>query len=188
MERTPPSPPGDITRLLHDWHDGDAAASERLFELVYRELKGIAARRIAGSGMARVDSTEIVNEALLRLLGNVPAANDRIHFFRIAATAIRYTMIDLARRQSAEKRGAGTVPLTLSLAREPVADNAAWLEVEQALVELERHDPRKCRVVELAFLVGLNQQEIAQALDLSLSTVERDLRFAKAWLREQLAR
>lgn len=177
---------GEITRLLHDWRAGDADAPDQLFDLVYRELKGIAARRISGAGMVRLDSTEIVNEALLRLLGNVPSANDRAHFFKIAATAIRYTLIDLARRQQAEKRGAGIVPLTLSLAQEPAMGNAQWQDVEEALSELERQYPRKCRVVELRFLVGLNQQEIAQALEVSLTTVERDLRFAKAWLREYL--
>ena len=188
MERTPAPPPGDITRLLHEWRDGDGAAPEQLFELVYRELKAIAARRIAGSGLQRVDSTEIVNEAMLRLLGNVPSLNDRSHFFKVAATAIRYTLVDLARRQHADKRGAGVEPLTLSMADQAGTGDADWLDVERALEALERQDARKCRIVELAFLVGLNQQEIAQALGLSLSTVERDLRFARAWLRDRLER
>lgn len=187
MESSTPTSPGDITVLLRDWQSGDAAASEQLFDLVYRELKNIAARRISGSGLARVDATEIVNEALLRLLGNVPAASDRRHFFRIAATAIRYTLVDLARKQYADKRGAGAEPLTLSAAEAQGINDADWLDVERALEELERHDARKCRVVEMALLIGLNQQEIARALDTSLTTVERDLRFARAWLRDRLS-
>lgn len=180
-------PPGDITLLLHAWRRGDAQASDRLFGLVYQELKWIAARRVRMAGMSHVDSTEIVHEAMLRLLGNVPAAEDRQHFFRIAAAAIRYALIDLARRHMAEKRGGGVEPVTLSMADTQQMDSDRWLEVEDALKALDTLDGRKCRVVELALLVGLGQQEIAEALGLSLSTVERDLRFAKAWLRDQLA-
>lgn len=182
-----PSNAGEITRLLGDWRAGKAAASDRLFDLVYRELKGIAFNRIASAGVSALDSTELVNETLLRLLGNVPDARNREHFFKIAATAIRCTLIDVIRHRQADKRGAGMTPVTLSLADDCAVDGGQWLEVEDALRGLERNDPRKCRMIELAFLIGLSQQEIADVLGLSLSTVERDLRFAKAWLRECLS-
>jgi RNA polymerase sigma factor (TIGR02999 family) len=178
---------GDFTCLLQHWRQGDARAQEQLFNLIYHELKGIAVRRLSRSGASALDSTELVNESLLRLLEHVPDATSREHFFKIAATAIRCTLIDLGRRQHAEKRGSGAIAVTLSLADHLSASNTPWLDVEMAFVELEQQDPRKCRIAELALLVGLNQQEIADTLAISLATVERDLRFAKAWLRERLS-
>jgi RNA polymerase sigma factor (TIGR02999 family) len=180
---------GDVTRLLGAWRAGDAAAPDALLELVYQELKGIAARRLARLGVPVLDPTELVNEAMLRLLGTgTPLdAHNRQHFFSIAATAIRYALVDTVRRQHADKRGGGEVAITLSGAEQVSAAGDRWLEVEEALRALEAQDARKCRIVELAFLVGLSQQDIAETLEISLTTVERDLRFAKAWLREHLS-
>jgi RNA polymerase sigma factor (TIGR02999 family) len=183
---------GEVTRLLGAWRAGDASASDALLRLVYAELKGIAARRLARlGGVAPIDPTELVSEAVLRLLGSTPEAHNRQHFFSIAAAAIRYALVDTIRHRQADKRGGGGVAITLSSAMAQIDTRVAageqWLEVEDALRALERHDPRKCRMIELTFLVGLSQQEVAQTLDVSLTTVERDLRFAKAWLREHLA-
>lgn len=187
MTQHSPADAGDITELLSDWRNGDAQAPDRLFTLVYHELKRIALRRIAGADARLLDPTELVHEASLRMLGQGVDARSREHFFKVAATAIRCTLIDVMRYQYAEKRGAGEHPVTLRLAADAEAVTGGhWLDVEAAFTELERNDPRKCRIVELALLVGLSQPEIAAALDLSLSTVERDLRFAKAWLRERL--
>lgn len=178
--------PGELTQLLRAWRGGEAGARDAVFELVYEELKAIAGRRVAMS-RGRIDTTELVHEAAFRLLGPGSEAQDREHFFRLAAQAIRYTLIDLSRRDHAEKRGQGGAAITLSQAQAVVAPGAHWLEIENALTRLEALDARKCRIVELAYLVGLNQQEIADALDLSVSTVERDLRFARAWLQAELA-
>ena len=182
---------GDVTRLLHACDQGDEGARDALYRLVYAELKGIAIRRLARMGRSIIDPTELVNEALLRLLDDRLDARDRLHFFRIAATAIRSTLIDLIRERHAEKRGGGLLITSFDPAMEPAPSGGSseqrWLEVEQALVALDKPYPRQCRVVELAFLVGLKQQEIADALAINVRTVERDLRFAKAWLREQLS-
>lgn len=182
---------GDVTRLLQAYRAGDESARDALYALVYGELKGIAIRRLARMGRSIIDPTELVNEALLRLLGDRIQAQDRQHFFRIAATAIRCTLIDVIRQRQAEKRGGDVVITAFDPAREsaphgPTPDQR-WLEVEDALVALDKPYPRQCRVIELAFLVGLKQQEIADVLAINVRTVERDLRFAKAWLREQLA-
>lgn len=186
-DRPPPlSPAGDVTRLLHAWNGGDATASNELFNLVYRELKGIAGRRLARMGVQVLDPTELVNEAMLRLLEGKPDAQNRQHFFCIAATAIRYVLVDTIRHRHADKRGGGVLEVTLSGADQVSAADNQWMDLEEALRALEREEPRKCRIVELSFLMGLNQQEIAEILDVSLSTVERDLRFAKAWLKDQL--
>lgn len=177
---------GDVTRLLGAWREGDDSAPDALLNLVYRELKGIAGRRLARLGVPVLDPTELVNEAMLRLLGNTLDAQNRQHFFSIAATAIRFVLVDTIRRQQADKRGGGVIDVTLSGADQVSAAGDQWLEVEEALRVLETQDPRKARIVELTFLMGLNQQEIADSLGISLTTVERDLRFAKAWLREHL--
>lgn len=181
---------GDVTRLLHACDRGESDARDALYRLVYGELKGIALRRLAHMGRSLIDPTELVNEALLRLLDDKLDARNRQQFFRIAATAIRCTLIDVIRNRSAEKRGGDVIITSLdSTFAEQVGAPAEqrWLEVEQALVALDGPYPRQCRVIELAFLVGLKQEEIAEALAINVRTVERDLRFAKAWLREQLA-
>lgn len=178
---------GEVTRLLSAWRAGDARAPDSLFNLVYQELKGVAARRLARLGSHVLDPTELVNEALLRLLGHASDAQNRQHFFKIAAAAIRCTLVDIVRRQQADKRGGGLVAITLTRADAAPTAGEQWLEVEEALAALEHHDPRKCRVAELAFLVGLDQREIAETLAVSPTTVKRDLRFARAWLRTSLS-
>lgn len=185
---TQPDTTGEVTRLLIAWRAGDARAPDSLFNLVYQELKGVAARRLARLGAHVLDPTELVNEALLRLLGHASDAQNRQHFFKVAAAAIRCTLVDIVRRQQADKRGAGAVEVTLSHAGQaPTAAGDQWLEAEAALAALEQFDPRKCRVAELAFLVGLNRNEIAEVLAVSPTTVKRDLQFARAWLQERLA-
>jgi RNA polymerase sigma factor (TIGR02999 family) len=170
--------PGELTQLLRAWRGGEVGGRDAVFELVYEELKSIAGRRLSVSGR-RIDTTELVHEAAFRLLGVGSEAQDREHFFRLAAQAIRYTLIDLSRRDHADKRGQGDAPVTLSQAQDLVAPATDWMEIEDALTRLEVLDARKCRIVELAYLVGLSQHEIAGALDLSLSTVERDLLCAR---------
>ncbi|KAB8174004.1 sigma-70 family RNA polymerase sigma factor [Lysobacter maris] len=178
---------GDVTRLLGAWRTGDSMASEALFNLVYPELKGIAGRRLARLGVPVLDPTELVNEAMLRLLGDQVDARNRKDFFGIAATVIRCVLVDIIRRQQADKRGGGAIEVTLSGVSQVSAVGESWLEVEEALRVLEKQDPRKCRVIELSFIMGLNQQQIADDLGVSLTTVERDLRYAKAWLRDHLS-
>ncbi|MET4730900.1 RNA polymerase sigma factor (TIGR02999 family) [Lysobacter enzymogenes] len=188
MEPTQLEDTGDVTRLLAAWRAGDSAAPDALLNLVYRQLRNIAAGRLSRLSVPVLDPTELVNEAMLRLLGNGSLdAQNRQHFFSIAATAIRYVLVDTIRRQHADKRGNGAVDVTLSGAETLSAAGDRWLDVEEALRALEQQDARKCRIVELTFLVGLNQQETAETLGVSLTTVERDLRFAKAWLREHLS-
>ncbi len=178
---------GEVTRLLRACRAGDRDAPDALYDLVYLELKAIAARRLAGLGVRGIDPTELVNESVLRLLANTLEAENRRQFFMIAATAIRCTLIDLVRHQQADKRGGCAIAVTLSHAEQAPTPGEEWLDVEAALDELGRHYPRKCRVLELAFLVGLNHQQIADTLGLSLTTVERELRFARAWLRDRLS-
>lgn len=177
----------DVTRLLAAWRAGDTTAPDALASLVYDELRRMAARRLAGSGQRPLQTTELVHETFARLLEHPLKAADRSHFFRTVAMALRQVLVDAVRRQQAEKRGGNAVWVTLDSADEPSgADPQGWLAIEAALLELEGEDARKCRVVEMSLLMGLSQQEVAEALDVSIPTVERDLRFARAWLRERL--
>jgi len=178
----------DVTRLLAAWRAGDAAAPDALASLVYEELRAMASRRLASSAHRPLQTTELVHETFARLLESPVKAKDRSHFFRTVALALRQVLVDSIRRQQAEKRGGAIVFVTLGTDDEPsAADPHRWLAVEAALTQLEREDARKCRVVEMSLLMGLSQEEVAQALDISVPTVERDLRFARAWLRERLA-
>lgn len=178
----------DVTALLAAWRAGDTTAPDTLATIVYEELRRMAARRLAGSSQRPLQTTELVHETFARLLEHPLKASDRSHFFRTVALALRQVLVDAVRRQGAEKRGGDAVWVTLEKADEiSAAESHDWLAVETALSELEIEDARKCRVVEMSLLMGLSQQEVAAALEISVPTVERDLRFARAWLRERLA-
>jgi len=177
----------DVTALLAAWRAGDTTAPDALATLVYEELRRMASRRLAGASPRPLQTTELVHETFARLLESPLKAGDRSHFFRTVALALRQVLVDAVRRQSAEKRGGDVVWVTLDRAHDVAApESHEWLAVEAALADLEREDARKCRVVEMSLLMGLSQAEVADALDISIPTVERDLRFARAWLRERL--
>jgi len=178
----------DVTRLLDAWRAGDAQAPHALAALVYADLRAMAARRLAGNARLPLETTELVHETFARLLERPLKAVDRQHFFRTVALALRQVLTDAIRRDRAEKRGGGALTVNLSAAGDiAVAGPDAWLGLDAALAELEALDERKCRVVEMSTLLGLEQKEIAAALEVSVPTVERDLRFARAWLRERMS-
>jgi RNA polymerase sigma factor (TIGR02999 family) len=178
----------DATSLLAAWRAGDADAAQALAVLVYDDLRAMAARRLAGSHRAPLQTTELVHETFAKLLQHPLDAVDRQHFFRTVAMMLRQVLTDAIRREQAEKRGGDAAMVSLSAADGvAIAGPDTWLGIENALMELDRLDGRKCRVLELSLLIGLEQREIAETLGISLPTVERDLRFARAWLRERLA-
>jgi RNA polymerase sigma factor (TIGR02999 family) len=113
---------------------------------------------------------------------------DRVHFFRTVAMVLRQVLTDAIRPDRAQKRGGGALAVSLSAAGDlSVVGPEALLNIESALSDLEGLDARKCRVVEMSILLGLEQAEIAAALGVSIPTVERDLRLARAWLRERIS-
>jgi RNA polymerase sigma factor (TIGR02999 family) len=179
---------GDITLLLAEWRAGSRAALERLLERVYAELRRLAAERLTGRKIA-LDPTELVNELMLRLLREPPLARDRRHFFRIAALAFRQLLVDQARRAMAQRRQCEITEITLERVSAPFATVSIerWLDIEAALRELEGLDQRKARVCELVLLMGITQRDAADVLEISLATLERELRFVRAWLGERLA-
>jgi RNA polymerase sigma factor (TIGR02999 family) len=182
----------DVTRLLAAWSNGDRAALEALTPLVHEELHRIAARYMAGERAGHVlQATALVNEAYIRLVEwkNVQWQN-RAHFFGIAAQLMRKILVDFARTRKRAKRGGGDLHLSLSEARDVVADapDADLVAVDDALTELEALSPRQSRVVELRFFGGLTLEETAHVLDVSVGTVRRDWSLARAWLFRQLDR
>jgi RNA polymerase sigma factor (TIGR02999 family) len=185
---SPEAPP--ITALLQRWHAGDVDAANALLPLVYAQLRSIARRALASerSGHTLVP-TELVHEAYLKLSdGAPPDSRGRVHFFAIAARAMRQVLVDHERHRRAVKRDGGE-RITLSAA--DVGDpkqSLDLLDLDQALHALEAIDPRKARVIELSAFAGLDFDEVAQVVGISRATLARDFRAARAWLYHALER
>ena len=136
---------------------------------------------------ATLTPTELAHESLVRLLGAEVAWEDRRHFFHVVAQATRQVLVDRARKRLADKRGAGEEALSLSQAEHVGAPmEGELLRVDEALSALGAEDARQARIVELIYFGGFSREDVAQALETSLSTVDRDLRFARAWLKDAL--
>jgi RNA polymerase sigma factor (TIGR02999 family) len=179
-----------MTQLLVAWSEGDQSALDQLLPLVNTEL-----RRLAGHYMRRespghtLQTSALVNEAYLRLIDqkNVHWQN-RAHFFGIAAQLMRRILIDHARKTQYAKRGGGAIQVSLDEAVAVVEARAAeLLAVDEALERLTAMDARKGRIVELRFFGGLTEEETAEVVGISLPTVQREWRAAKAWLHRMLS-
>ncbi len=173
-----------VTRFLSALRDGDADGLARLMPLVYAELHRLAERQMQGERPGHtLQPTALVHEAFLRLTGASVSPTDRSHFFALAAATMRRVLVDHARSRRRDKRGGGAahVPLedALQVAEAPGHDVVA---LDESLERLAARDGRKARAIELHYFAGLNYDEIADALQVSVATVDRDLRFAKAWL------
>lgn len=180
----------DVTRLLIDWTNGDAAALDALAPLVYAEL-----RRIAGGYLRRepraqaLAPTEVVHEAWLRIAAASSLKFEhRQQFYGLAAQVIRRILVDHARRVRADKRGGDIRFVTLDEAPGVDARLADLLALDQALERLARVNERQARVIELRYFGGLGVEDIGQLLDVSAATISRDQKTAEAWLAATLAR
>jgi RNA polymerase sigma factor (TIGR02999 family) len=177
-----------ITELLQQHREGDPAALNRVFDALYRDLRGVAAQRLARLPPGgTLTPTALVHEAWMRLAGAQSLdLHDRGHFFACAARAMRHVLLDAARARGAEKRGGGALPVTLT---SNVAADAAPLEMldlERVLVELEAIDPQLGELVELRFFSGMSVEDIAQLRGVSDRTVFRQWQQARAFLQVQL--
>ena len=181
----------DVTGLLQVWSEGDKRAFDRLIPLVYRELHRMAHRYLARERKdVSLQPTGLVNEVCLRLLGWDPVHwQNRGHFFGVSAQMMRRVLVDIARRRRAGRRGGGrVVHVSIDDVEVPDEPPDADLEaVDRALEELAARDPRKAQVVELRYFGGMSMEEIAQALGVSLRTVNNDWAFARAWLYRSLS-
>jgi RNA polymerase sigma factor (TIGR02999 family) len=174
-------PEPDITLLLEAWTGGDRAALDALMPSVIGELKRIAGAYLAREPHARtLQATALVNEAYLRLVNVRPHAwENRGQFFALTAQIMRRILVDHARAQLAQQRGGGSPHVNLD---PDLIGPQSMIGLHEALVSLEKVDPRKSRIVELRIFCGLNNDEVAEALGISERTVIRDWQFAKAFL------
>jgi RNA polymerase sigma factor (TIGR02999 family) len=176
--------PRDITRLLHEWRDGNEDAFARLMPLAYPQLRKVAASFMRQERGEQIQATELVHELYLRLVQQRTADwQDRSHFYAFAAKLMRMILIDHARRTHAGKRGGGA-------ARVPLSDDLLWIDagspdlltLDRALEELDQIDPRKVRLVELRYFLGCTTEEAAEILSISKATADRELKMIKGWL------
>ena len=184
------TPPEDVTALLRAWGSGDREAGERLVPLIYRELRRQASRYLRRERRDHtLPATALVHEAYLRLVGEPAPWENRAHFFGVAARVMRQVLVDHARRHGAAKRGGGWARVSLEgPAGSPIAPERELdlVVLDRALEELAELDPGKARVVELRFFGGLSLDETAETLGVSPSTVGREWRMARAWLRRSI--
>lgn len=181
----------DVTRLLAQAAGGDRGAVDALLPHVYKEL-----RRLAGGYMKRereghtLDATGLVHEAYMKLVDQSRVEwQNRAHFFGIAATAMRRILVDHARARQADKRGGGIEHAEIN--DDIIASDERGEEliaVDEALERLAEWDPLKSRVIELRFFGGLSIEECAEVMEVSVATVNRHWRMAKAWLHGELTR
>lgn len=181
----PPSDPEMVTRLLAEATAGGRQAARELLPLVYRSLRALAAHQLSGQRRGHtLQATALVHEAYLRLVGSREIGWDsRAHFYAAAAESMRCILIDHARRVGAQKRGGGrarAIASVADLAREETIAEA--LEIDEAIEALRREDPRAATIVHLRFYTGLSIDESAAALNIAPSSVDREWRYARAWL------
>ena len=179
---------GEITTLLREWSSGKRQDSNLLFELLYPNLRKIAGALFQGERPENVlQPTGVVNELFLKLVRQRRLDfQDRQHFYSFSARLMRRILVDCARSETRQKRDGGKVV--------PLSEGIAWvdsspaelLDLDRVLEELEQLDPRKCRMVELRFLLGFTAEETAELMELSKASVDRDLRFVRVWLQEKL--
>jgi RNA polymerase sigma factor (TIGR02999 family) len=181
------APAESITEWLQAWAAGDREAEHWLFDLVYPELKRLARRQLARErGRITLGATDLVNEAYLRLAAQRDWQN-RHHFFALAATLLRWILVDHAKQGGRQKRGRGAVHLVFDETLLPGAPpDLDLLALDEALVALARVRTLAARIVELRFFAGLSVEEAAMALGVSRATVLRQWRFARAWLARTL--
>ena len=183
----PPAP--SITVLLDRVAAGDATAEAELIEAVYTELRHMAVARMAALHPGQtLQPTALVHEAYMKLAPADSVWDGRAHFFGAAGRAMRNVIVDQVRRGATRRHGGDRmrVPLDGTIA-EPLPDDPdRLLDIESALRRFERTDPRAARIVDLRFFVGLSDRETADALDISIRTVQREWAYAKAWLRRAL--
>ena len=183
------APSYELTSLLRAWRDGEQAAREELVTIVYPQLRALAARYMQAENSGNtLSATALVHEAYLKMLSTDVPWEDRVHFFAVCARVMRQILVDHARAHRRVKRGGDAPKLSLD---EAIAVSAApqgnLLDLDRVLTELAQLDARKAELVELVYFGGLSHTEAAAALKVSESTVQRELRLAKAWIYRALS-
>jgi len=185
---TEPADRSNVTLLLRRARAGDKRALDAIVPLMYEELRALAHVRMKKERAGHtLDTTALVHEAYLRLIEIRQVEwQDRAHFMAVASRIMRRILVDYARKRGSLRRGGDRVRVELDTADGPAEDAAAILELDQALTRLEALSERQSRIIEQRFFGGLKLEECAEALGISLTTVKRDLRTARAWLAQEL--
>ncbi|HEY6804350.1 MAG TPA: sigma-70 family RNA polymerase sigma factor [Pyrinomonadaceae bacterium] len=177
----------NVTQLLVAWRRGDEVAGDELISLVYGQLRRIARNRLRGEFASQnLQTTDLINEAYLRLVDQSVDWQNRAHFFGIAARLMRQILVDSARTRHALKRGGDQHQISLSAADGELKHCAHLLALDEALETLAEVDPQRSHIVELRFFGGLTIDETAEVMCVSTATVERSWRAARAWLQTEL--
>lgn len=178
-----------LTVLLHAWQAGDQAALARLMQQIIGDLQRMASSRLRGAETPSLASHDLLQEALIKVMESPPEWNNRAHFFATMSLAMRSVLVDHARARQADKRGGQWQRLTYTLTsvgeESIVAD---LLTLDKLLTQLAALDARAAEVLQMTYFAGMERTDIATVLDISVPTVDRELRFARAWLSEQLGR
>ncbi len=182
----------ELTDLLHRWRDGDKAAESAAFDEIYPILRALAHKQMAQSRSYTLQPTELAHEAYLKLAEQRRVNwQDRGHFLAIAARIVRRVVIDYLRERQALKRGSSEQKVSLDVLSDSdapaAADSFDWLRLDKVLEELERFDPEGARLVEQRYFAGLSVPAIAEAWQVSESTIARQWRATRAWLEHRLA-
>ena len=180
----------DVTRILDAIQSGDPKAADELLPLVYDELRRLAAHKMANEPPGQtLQPTALVHEAWLRLASGAEQSwNNRQHFFRAAAEAMRHILVDRARQRNSQRHGGHLQQTELSESNAPATSpDDELLAVHEALEELSRRDPISADLVKLRYFAGLNMDEASQALGIPLRSAERMWTFAKTWLRKEIS-
>ena len=180
----------DVTKILKAIKAGRDDATDELLPIVYNELRDLATKKLRHEAAGNtLQPTALVHEAYLRLIGSADDDwENRAHFFGAAAEAMRRILIDRARSKKSQKKGGDAIQVSLDGLTQISEGHADELiALDEALNELETQDKTKAELVKLRFFVGLNMEESAQALGISLRTAERNWAYAKAWLHRQIS-
>ena len=179
-----------VTRLLHEIEGGNRTVVNELLPLLYEELKQIADRGLRRERSNHtLNATALVHEAYFKLVDQKKVTwQNRAHFLAIAAQAMRRILINYAQSRKAQKRGGGEYLATFDENLfVPEARAKILIDLDEALSRLREFEERQCKIIECRFFAGLNYEEIAEALGVSVPTIRRDWRLAKAWLNRELS-
>lgn len=178
----------ELTELLHDWKKGQNKASDELFSRVYPELKNIANRHMRSEQVGHtLQPTALVNEAYERLLmGSEVNWQDRQHFLCVLSNLMRRVLVDHARAKLSQKRGGGEQNLTLSENIQGLHNQYEVIDISEALDKYQHFSQRGSQMMEMRVFGGMENNQIASALDVSVKTVEREVRSARVWLAREL--